>query len=92
MDTETLSRLKQHLRIDHDEDDGYLCMLYAAATEYLTGAGILPSASNLYWLAAAGLVLEWYDAGTTATGLSVGLRQVINQLKLTAVSNTGTGL
>ena len=86
MDPEVLRLLKAHCRIDHDEDDSYLTMLYHAARDYLGGAGIQESDSEKYRLAAFSLVLEWFDGGVT-DNLTIGLRSLINQLKNEAVSN-----
>ena len=86
MDEGQLQELKLYMHVDHDEDDVTIRRLWDAAKEYLEGAGI-PGADtgSLAWLAAAGLTLHWYDhpelEGTDAN-VSVGLRQIINQLKL----------
>ena len=85
MDPETLSLLKAHCRIDHDEDDHYLTMLYRSAVSYLEGAGIHESGSEKYRLTAFSLVLEWFDGGVTGN-LTIGLQSMINQLKLEAVA------
>lgn len=91
MDSAALARLKAYLHVDHDEDDTLLTSLYASAVAYLANAGIPSGTSPLYERAAFGLVLEWYDGGTTSGAITVGLRQIINQLKLT-VSNLDTVL
>lgn len=82
----TLAQLKLYMRIDHDEDDDVILALWNAAVEYLGNAGIVDDGKDLYWLAAAGLCLHWYDAAPSVTGsgdeLPLGLRQIINQLKL----------
>lgn len=91
MDPAALARLKAYLHVDHDEDDALLTSLYASAAAYLANSGIPPCTSPLYECAAYGLVLEWYDGGTTSGAVTVGLRQIINQLKLT-VSNLDTVL
>lgn len=91
MDSAALARLKAYLHIDHDEDDTLLTSLYASAAAYLANAGIPSGTSPLYEQAAFGLVLEWYDDGATSGAITVGLRQIINQLKLT-VSNLDTVL
>lgn len=91
MDSDALARLKAYLHMDHSEDDTLLSSLYASAVAYLGNAGIPLRESPLYELAAFGLVLEWYDSGTTNGAITVGLRQIINQLKLT-VSNLDTVL
>lgn len=85
MDEEKLARLKQYMRVYHDEDDEVIVQLWGAAVGYLAGAGIADNGSELYWLAAAGLTLHWYDGAPAVTGsgenLSLGLRHIINQLK-----------
>ena len=85
MDPELLRLLKAHCRIDHDEDDPYLTMLYHAARDYLGGAGIQESDNEKYRLATFSLVLEWFDGGVTGN-LTIGLHSLINQLKLEAVA------
>lgn len=85
MDPEVLKLLKAHCRIDHDEDDSYLTMLYHAARDYLGGAGIQESDSDKFRLTAFSMVLEWYDGGVSGN-LTIGLRSLINQLKLEAVA------
>lgn len=91
MDAATLALLKKHCHIDHDDDDAQLTMLYGAAVEYLADAGIAMAETDRYRLAAFSLVLEWYDAGQVGA-VTVGLRQLINQLKLGAVAQLGDGL
>ena len=86
MPEEKLQRLKAYVKPDHDEDDSLLQDLWAAAVEYLANAGVPESESSLYWLAASGLVLDWYDSGAVGTPV-VGLRTVINQLKLLSVGD-----
>ena len=91
MNEQTLAALKAHCHVDHDDDDVQLSMLYLAAVAYLYGAGIVNNGSELFKLAAFSLVLEWYDAGQVGA-VTVGLRQIINQLKHDAVAQTGDGL
>lgn len=91
MDEAKLKSLKAHCHVDYDDDDAQLTMLYNAAVAYLGGAGIVNDGSELYRLAAFSLVLEWYDAGQVGA-VTVGLRQIINQLKHNVVANTGDGL
>ena len=91
MTGEQLTALKRYCHVDHDEDDALLVQLYAAAVEYLTNAGIPPLPTALYKLAAHALVLEWYDGAPIGT-VTVGLRQLINQQKLSTAAQTGDGL
>lgn len=86
MTEDQLQRLKAYVKPDHDEDDELLQALWCAAVEYLANAGVPESDSDLYWLAAAGLVLDWYDSGAVGAPV-VGLRAVINQLKLLSVGD-----
>lgn len=81
-----LKELKLYMHVDHDDDDIVIKRTWGAAVEYLEGAGISRSTSNLAWLAAAGLTLHWYEnPAFTGTDISmpVGVRSAINQLKLT---------
>ena len=90
MDTDKLARLKRYMRVDHDEDDDLIQSLWLAAVSYLQNSGITDDGSDLYWLAAAGLTLHWYDGAPAVIGsgdnVSLGLRHIINQLKLGGVS------
>lgn len=85
MDAEKLKELKLYMHIDHSLDDSLIQRLWSAASEYLENCGIPQSDTHLVWLATAGLTLHWYDhpetEGTDAS-ITLGLRNVINQLKL----------
>lgn len=80
-----LGRLKRYMRVDHDDDDDVIAGLWSAAVQYLQNAGIENDYTNLYWLAAAGLTLHYYDSAPSVTGtgtnLPLGLQNIINQLK-----------
>lgn len=85
MDAQQLAELKLYMHVDHDNDDVTIKRLWSAAWEYMGNAGIPCDESSLSWLAAAGLTLHWYDHPElegTDTNISVGLRKIINQLKL----------
>lgn len=86
MDAANLRELKLYMHVDHDHDDVIIMRLWAAAWDYLEGGGISPEdTTSLAWLAAAGLTLHWYDNPElegTDTNISVGLRKIINQLKM----------
>ena len=90
MDAATLKALKAHCHVDHDDDDDQLRFLYGAAVEYLAGAGI-DAGGGKYQFTAFSLVLEWYDGAPIGT-VTVGLRQLINQQKLSTAAQTGDGL
>ena len=86
MDRDALQRLKRYMRVDHDDDDDLICRLWESSVEYLKNAGIDESSDpGLYWLAAAGLTLYWYDSNPFDSGtlesIPLGIRRVINQLK-----------
>ncbi len=88
MDAELLTLLKAHCRVDYDDDDALLQWLYKAAVKYLDKAGIKEDTSDEeYLLVAFSLTLEWYENGSTAA-VTVGTRQLINQLKLDAVAES----
>lgn len=94
MVAEKLSAVKAYMRVDGDEDDDVIAALYSAATEYLSNAGIEEPAetSELYNLALWALTLHYYDhrdAVGTEAGIPTGLRPIINQLKLIAISDAG---
>lgn len=79
-----LPLLKGYMKVYHDDDDQLIETLWQSAGEYLEGAGIPDDSSSLYWTAAAGMTLYWYDGAPVGTddNISVGLRTIINQLKL----------
>lgn len=93
---EELAAVKRYMRIDGDEENGLIEALYAAASLYLDRAGIQRPATSppLYDLALWSLTLHYYDhrdAVENETAFPVGLRPIINQLKLTtAVPETDT--
>ncbi len=91
MDAETLKALKAFGHVDYDDDDAELTRLYRAAVAYLDGAGIPADGSELHQQAAFLVTMEWYDAGQVGP-VTVGTRQLINQLKLDPVGMTGYGL
>lgn len=84
-DAQMMEALRAHCHIDHYYDDAQLQMLYGAATDYLSNAGIpYPESgqpSDKYQLTAFSMVLEWYE-GAPVGSVTVGLRQLINQLKM----------
>lgn len=78
MSADDLKLLKQYMHVDHDDDDTLIQKLWSKATRYLQKAGALTDDPEDYWLAAAGLTLQWYDG----TPLTDGVQKIINQLKL----------
>lgn len=94
-DAARLAACKRYMRVDGDEDDEVILALMEAARLYLEGAGVLleRSPAALYDLALYGLTLHYYDrrdAVGDEAAFPAGLRPVITQLKLTAVSNLNT--
>lgn len=94
-DAARLEACKKYMRVDGAEEDDVILALMAAAREYLRKAGITPERSPAaqYDLALWGLTLHYYDhreAVGSEAPFPVGLRPVITQLKLTAVSNLDT--
>lgn len=83
---EDLSAVKRYMRVDDDEDDDIISMMYEAAEIYLDdGCGAKPgTADSLYILALWSLTLHYYEnrnsIGNEAS-FPVGLRPIINQLK-----------
>lgn len=88
MTTEALAALKAYCHVDHDDDDALLTSLHGAAVSYLDNAGICAAEApaELYTLAIHVLVLEWYNGEGINSGVSIGARQIINQLKLSAAT------
>lgn len=86
---------KRYMRVDGEEEDDVIWALMRSAQAYLERAGITRerSPADQYNLALWGLTLHYYDhreAVGNETAFPIGLRPVINQLKLTAVSNLDT--
>lgn len=77
MDADELRLLKQYMHVDHDDDDDLIKKQWSAATSRLSKNGISEDGDD-FWLAAAGLTLQWYDG----TPLQPGIQQLINGLKL----------
>lgn len=79
-----LPLLKGYMKVSHDDDDQLIETFWKSAGEYLAKGGIPDDGSSLYWTAAAGLTLYWYDGAPVGTddNISVGLRTIINQMKL----------
>lgn len=87
-----LAAAKQYMRVDGDEDDAVISALYEAAVLYLKNAGIDEPEDDaaLYNLAVWSLTLHYYDhrdAVGNEASFPTGLRPIINQLKLTAISD-----
>lgn len=78
MDANNLKLLKQYMHVDHDDDDTLIQKLWATAINSLRKGGVVVDSTNDWWLAAAALVLQWYDG----TPLPEGVQRLINQLKL----------
>lgn len=86
-DAARLEACKKYMRVDGEDEDDVILALMAAAELYLEGAGITPERSPeaQYNLALWGLTLHYYDhreAVGNEAAFPVGLRPVINQLKL----------
>nr|WP_325212928.1 head-tail connector protein [uncultured Oscillibacter sp.] len=86
---EYLEAVKRYMRVDGDEDDGVIAALYEAAVLYLKNAGVRETEASLplYNLCVWSLTLHYYDhrdAVGSEAEIPVGLRPVLNQLKLTA--------
>ncbi len=84
---EELAAVKLYMRVDEDADDKVIKAALAAAKVYLTNAGITPDDDtlDLYNLALWSLTLHYYDhrdAVGNEAAFPVGLRPIINQLKL----------
>lgn len=82
MSEEQRAALKAYCRIDHDDDDALLDALWRGAVEYLGGESRYMPDNPLYITAIHGIVNEWYSGEGMSSGVAVGLRQIVNQLKL----------
>ena len=87
---EKLAELRSHMRADEATDEE-IRSYFDAAAEYLQNMGVTPATEGLCWLAIRGLCLEWYDGGAMCQpAVAVGLRKVLNQLKMLPVANGGS--
>lgn len=89
IDAEKLAAVKGYMRIETEDEDEIISAMYAAAQDYLAGAGVEEpeDPSPLYDLALWGLTLHYYDHRAdceAAEGFPPGLRPIINQLKASA--------
>jgi uncharacterized phage protein (predicted DNA packaging) len=90
-----LETCKKYMRVDGEDEDEVILSLMSAAQAYLERAGITleRSPAAQYDLALWGLTLHYYDhreAVGNEAAFPIGLRSVITQLKLTAVSKLDT--
>lgn len=91
---EELAAAKRYMRVDGDEDDEIISALYEAAVIYLRNAGIDERYESLplYNLCVWALTLHYYDhrdAVGTEAPFPIGLRPILNQLKLEEITNNG---
>ena len=90
-----LAAVKRYMRIDGNDDDEVIAALQDAAILYLQNAGIEKPTeeSSLYNLAVWSLTLHYYDhrdsVGNEAS-FPIGLRPIINQLKLAAAGDAAS--
>ena len=84
-----ITQVKTFLRVDHDEDDGFLSALTSAAAEYIEGAtGKENRGSQLYQLAILQLVAHWYEnrtpvvTGTIAAEVPLTVKLLIDHIAL----------
>lgn len=92
---EELEAAKRYMRVDGDEDDAVISALYEAAVLYLRNAGIdeISGSLPLYQLCVWSLTLYYYDhrgAVGTEAAFPVGLRPILNQLKIAAAIGNGS--
>lgn len=92
---EKLSAAKLYMRVDDGADDAIIEALYEAAVLYLKNAGIEDPEEDtaLYNLAVWSLTLHYYDhrdAVGNEASFPTGLRPIINQLKLAAISDAAS--
>ena len=77
-----LELVKNTLRIDGVEEDGYLNTLANAAKELLEEAGVKTEIeSDLYKIVVAKVVTEWYINREINDKLPMGIIGMINQLR-----------
>lgn len=79
---DVLELVKNTLRIDGVEEDGYLNTLANAAKELLEEAGVKAEVeSDLYKIVVAKIVTEWYINREINDKLPMGIIGMINQLR-----------
>lgn len=77
-----LELVKNTLRIDGVEEDGYLNTLANAAKELLEEAGVKAEVeSDLYKIVVAKITTEWYINREINDKLPIGIIGMINQLR-----------
>ena len=77
-----LELVKNTLRIDGVEEDGYLNTLANAAKELLEEAGVKAEVeSDLYKIVVAKIITEWYVNREINDKLPMGIIGMINQLR-----------
>ena len=77
-----LELVKNTLRIDGVEEDGYLNTLANAAKELLEEAGVKAEVeSDLYKIVVAKIITEWYINREINNKLPMGIIGMINQLR-----------
>lgn len=77
-----LELVKNTLRIDGVEEDGYLNTLANAAKELLEEAGVKAEVeSDLYKIVVAKITTEWYVNREINDKLPIGIIGMINQLR-----------
>lgn len=91
-----LADCKLYMRVDNTDEDELISGLYRAAQEYLARSGIYCTAdtASSYALAVHSLTLHYYDhrdAVGSEAGIPVGLRPIINQLKLESEVQAAAG-
>lgn len=80
-----LELVKNTLRIDGVEEDGYLNTLANAAKELLEEAGVKAEVeSDLYKIVVAKITTEWYINREINDKLPMGIIGMINQLRYKA--------
>lgn len=79
---DVLELVKNTLRIDGVEEDGYLNTLANAAKELLGEAGVkTETESDLYKIVVAKIITEWYINREINNKLPMGIIGMINQLR-----------
>ena len=99
--TDRLEALKLYCRIDGDADDELVSLLYDAAVNYMTDAGVSEPESDTprraqYDLCVNAMVLDAYDRRSSAVSGTVvndnpAFRRMLNQLKLTEAAPAASG-